>query len=145
MHFVHPANPPRYNILSIILSLVCAPFSLGSIWKYWISIYEARSSLKHIEQIWKCALSKEPDVFMVLPFTIKTKKIQQTIPETFTKKNLLWNLTRLHGGLFELKILEIFTAAFLLKTIIWSWVLSLKTKKKYFSQKRCKSPKNCLI
>ena len=35
---------------------------------------------------------------------------------TFTEKNLSENLTRFHGGLFELGILEIFTTAFLLKT-----------------------------
>ena len=52
-----------------------------------------------------------------------------------------------HGGFFELQIPESFTRAFLLKTIIffsstveWS---PLKRNKKS-SQKRCKSPKNCL-
>ena len=48
---------------------------------------------------------------------IITKKIKHTILETCTKKKSLRNLTRFHGGLFELEILEIFTAAFLLKTI----------------------------
>ena len=52
-----------------------------------------------------------------------------------TKKNLLQNLTRFHGGCFEFEIPESFTRAFLLKTIIWTWIffkhcrlLSLKTK-----------------
>ena len=64
--------------------------------------------------------------YVVLPWTIL---------EIYTKKNSLRNLARLHGGLFELDILEIFATAFLLKTIIWTWlffkhcrVLSLKTK-----------------
>ena len=37
-----------------------------------------------------------------------------------TKKNSLRNLTRFHGGFFELEIPESFTKAFLLKTIIWT-------------------------
>ena len=48
---------------------------------------------------------------------IKTEKIQHTIFETFTKESSLRNLTRFHGRRFELKILEILTTAFLLKTI----------------------------
>ena len=58
--------------------------------------------------------------------------------------------SRFHDGLFELKILEIFTTAFLLKTFIWNWIFSspaecapLKRNKKS-SKKRRKSPKNCL-
>ena len=50
---------------------------------------------------------------------------------------------------FMVGSLEIFTTAFLLKAIIWTWisfkhfrVLSLKTKKNS-SQKRCKSIKTC--
>ena len=35
--------------LNIILSLVCVPFSLGSICKYWISANEDISSLKQME------------------------------------------------------------------------------------------------
>ena len=38
-------------------------------------------------------------------FAIKTKQIQYTIPEIYIKKNLLLNLARFHGGLFELEIL----------------------------------------
>ena len=53
-------------------------------------------------------------------FTIKTKKIQYTILDISTKKNSLQNLTRFHGGFFELEIPESFTRAFLLKTIIWT-------------------------
>ena len=41
---------------------------------------------------------------------MKTKKFQYTILEISTKKNSLRNLTRFHGGLFELEILEIFQA-----------------------------------
>ena len=50
-------------------------------------------------------------------FTIKTKKIQHTILKTFTEKNSLQKLTKFHGGLFYLKIVEIFTAAFSLKLL----------------------------
>ena len=56
--------------------------------------------------------------------------------------------SRFSGGIFEFEILEIFTRAFLLKSILWIWiffkhcrVLSLKMKQKIFSKK---SPKNCL-
>ena len=70
-------------------------------------------------------------------FTIKTKKNQYNILETFSKKNSLRNLARFHSVLFELKILEILTTAFLLKTIVWTWIFfkycrvlpSLKTKR----------------
>ena len=51
-------------------------------------------------------------------FAVKTKKIQYTILEISTKKNSLRNLARFHGELLELEILESFTTAFLLKTII---------------------------
>ena len=58
------------------------------------------------------------------------------------KKHLLQILKRFHGKLFklELEILEIFTTAFLLKTVFWTWiffqsrVLYLKMKKKTFSK-----------
>ena len=52
----------------------------------------------------------------------KLKKTQQIFLGTFTKKNLLRNLTRFHGGFFELEIIGIFRAAFLLKTIISTWI-----------------------
>ena len=68
---------------------------------------------------------------------IKAVKIQHAIFETFTKKSSLWNLSMFHDGPFELEILEIFTTAFLLETLIWTWiffkyfrVLSWKTKEK---------------
>ena len=53
---------------------------------------------------------------------LKLSKNQHTILETFTKKNLLWNLTRFYGGLFELEILETFTLTFSLGTIIRTWI-----------------------
>ena len=43
--------------------------------------------------------------------------IQHPIRETFTKKNSLQNLIRFHGGLFDLKILEISTTVFWLKLL----------------------------
>ena len=54
----------------------------------------------------------------------KLKNIQHTILETFSKKNLTQNLTRFHGELFEFESLEILETAFLLKTIIWTWIFS---------------------
>ena len=46
----------KINILSIILSLACVPFSLASIYKYWISVNKNTSTLKQIEQMRKCFL-----------------------------------------------------------------------------------------
>ena len=63
---------------------------------------------------------------------IITQKIQNTIVDTFTKKNPLRNLTGFHDELYELEILEIFTT-----------MLSLKAIKKS-PQERCEPPKNCL-
>ena len=50
---------------------------------------------------------------------MKTKKIQKTIQETFTKKKSLrkLHLRRFHGGISKLEILEVFTTTFLFKTI----------------------------
>ena len=45
MHFVHLTNPYRQNTLSIILSLVCVPFFLGSTYKYQISVNEGTMGL----------------------------------------------------------------------------------------------------
>ena len=65
----------------------------------------------------------------------------QTILESFTKKNSLWNLKRLHGGLFEVEVLEIFTTTFFVQIVICTWIffkyyrlLSLK-RKNIFSKK----------
>ena len=64
-------------------------------------------------------------------------------------KNLLRNLTRFDGGLFELEIIEISTTAFLLKTYLnlnFFQVLQsalVKIEKKFY-QKRCKQRKNRL-
>ena len=71
-------------------------------------------------------------VYIVYSFT-KISNIQCTFLRTFTKENSLRNLTRFHGGLFELE-LEFFaiTAECLLKN------------EKKSGQKRCKPPKNCL-
>ena len=46
----------QIKILSIILWLVCVPFALGSICKYWISVNKDTSSLKQVTQMCKCAL-----------------------------------------------------------------------------------------
>ena len=54
MHFVHLTNPCKYNILSVILALVCAPISLSSICKLLILVYEHIFRLKQVEQMCKC-------------------------------------------------------------------------------------------
>ena len=79
-------------------------------------------------------------------FTTNSQSKLKRISTLFLRhlpKISIWNLTRFYGGLFGFEILEIFTTAFLLKTIIWTWtffkysrVLSLNTKAKS-SQKRC--------
>ena len=41
--------------------------------------------------------------------------------DIYQEKFAMKNLTRFHGGLFQLEILETFAIAFLLKTIIWTY------------------------
>ena len=60
-------------------------------------------------------------LWFTINLTIKTKKIQHSILETFTKQNSPQNLARFHVALFEFEILEIFIASSLLKAIIWTW------------------------
>ena len=52
-------------------------------------------------------------------FTINSRSKLKTF-----SASLLRHLLRFHGGPFELKTLEIFTTAFLLKAIIWTWFFS---------------------
>ena len=49
------------------------------------------------------------------------RNIHHNVLETFTKKNLQQNLTRFYCELFELGILENFTTAFFLRTVILTW------------------------
>ena len=151
MHFVHLTNPYRQNVKHY--NFIGVPCSLGSICKYWIFVNKDTSSIKTDWTYVQMQCYRKNQVFLiVLPLTHNqnNKKIQPIILETFTKKNLLRKLTRFHDGLFEPWILEMFTTAFLLKTIIWILIfffkhckmLSFKTKKK--SQERCKPPKDCL-
>ena len=65
MHFVHLRYPYRYNILSIVLSMVCVQFQPGAIYNYWISVNEETISLKQIQQMCKFALMWKPGVFIV--------------------------------------------------------------------------------
>ena len=57
-------------------------------------------------------------LWFTINLTIKTKKIQHSILETFTKQNSPQNLARFRVALFEFEILEIFIASSLLKAII---------------------------
>ena len=118
MHFVYLMNACIQNILSTILSLVCVPVSLGSICKYWILLMKKHRVLYRPNKCANVCYCKKQVFFIVLLLIYNQ------------------NLTRFHGVLLELEILEMFTTAFLLKTIIWTWlcfkysrVLSLKTKK----------------
>ena len=137
MHFIHLKNPYRQNILSIILSLLCVPFSFGSICKYWIFNIEDTSSLNRSSKYVNARYRK-----LKTKTKIKTKKIQSTILGTFIKKNSPQNLTVFHCGLIELEILEIFTTGYLSKAIIWTWIFfqvlqsaTLLKKEKKSSQK----------
>ena len=67
----------------------------------------------------KCATLQKPGVCIVLPL-IKSQNQKNSghYSGDIYQKKLARNFTRFHGSLFELEILEIFTTAFLLKTII---------------------------
>ena len=102
----------------------------------------------HRANVQMCVIVKTRCFFIILSFKIKPKRIQRTVLEILTKKNSQRIVTRLHDGLFELEIAEIFTTVFF-KTI-WIWiffkycrVLSLKSKKNSLP-KRCKPSKNWL-
>ena len=58
---------------------------------------------------------------------LKLNKLHHTILKTFTKKNWLRNLTRLHGGVFELEILEILTTALFIKKLLFELEFFLST------------------
>ena len=96
MRFVHLASQYKSNILSITLSLICVPFSLGLICKCWILLIKTYRVLNRLS---KCAnMRYRKNQVFLWPyqwFTIKTKKIQRTILKTITNKNLL---TRFHRG-----------------------------------------------
>ena len=57
-------------------------------------------------------------VLLIIGNQSKIKTIPQTGFETFISNNSRYKAQRFHGGFFELKRLEIFTRAFLLKIII---------------------------
>ena len=135
MHFVHLKNPYRQNILSIILSLLCVPFSFGSICKYWIFNIEDTSSLNRSSKYVNARYRK-----LKTKTKIKTKKIQSTILGTFIKKNSPQNLTVLHCGLIELEILEIFATGYLSKAIIWTWIIFQVLQSATLLKKEKKSP-----
>ena len=135
MHFVHLKNPYRQNILSIILSLLCVPFSFGSICKYWIFNIEDTSSLNRSSKYVNARYRK-----LKTKTKIKTKKIQSTILGTFIKKNSPQNLTVLHCGLIELEILEIFATGYLSKAIIWTWIIFQVLQSATLLKKGKKSP-----
>ena len=99
MHFVHLASQYKSSILSITLSLICVPFSLGLICKCWILLMKTYRVLNRLS---KCAnmRSRKNQVFLwpYQWFTIKIKKIQHTILKAITNKNLLRILTRFIVG-----------------------------------------------
>ena len=63
---------------------------------------------------------RKKGLFIVLPLIHNQKlKKQHIILEISTKKKSLRNLTRFHGGPFQLRN---FATALLLKTVIWTWI-----------------------
>ena len=97
------------------------------------------SIVKQIVQMCKFALSSKPGIFYSLPQWKLSKPKQQKKSPHYSwgidQEKIATKLTRYYGRLFELKILEILTTAFLLRTwtlvfFKYCWVLSLKTKKK---------------
>ena len=70
----------------------------------WLAIFE---SLNRSSKCVNLRYHKKPVfLYLIINSQSKLKKIIHTILETFTKKNSLWNLTRFHGGIFELEILK---------------------------------------
>ena len=102
--------------------IVTYSISLGLFWKYWISINEDTKVLKWLSKCANVIVKIRCCFSFTINLQLKLSKNQHTILETFTKKNLLWNLTRFYGGLFELEILETFTLTFSLGTIIRTWI-----------------------
>ena len=70
----------------------------------------------HRANVQMCVIVKTRCFFIILSFKIKSKRIQRTVLEILTKKNSQRIVTRLHDGLFELEMAEIFTTVFF-KTI----------------------------
>ena len=137
MHFVHLTN----HLCFILFKFLCLVQSVNI--KFLLMMTQCL-----INKLSKCANVRLQKNHVFLQFyhylTITNKKIQHTIFETFTKKNL----TRFQVGFFNLQILEIFKAAFFVKSYSLNFflkycrLLSLKIKKS--SQERCKPHKNCL-
>ena len=66
----------------------------------------------HRANVQMCVIVKTRCFFIILSFKIKPQRIQRTVLEILTKKNSQRIVTRLHDGLFELEMAEIFTTAF---------------------------------
>ena len=102
--------------------MVCVPFSLGSIYKYWISVNEDTSR----KDRWrKCANVGYLKTRCFYSFTFNSKpkleKFSTLLLRHFIIETVsLRDLTRFYVRLFELEILEIFTTASLLKIFNWS-------------------------
>ena len=97
----------------------------------------------------KCANVRYRKKQVLLWFTINSQSKLKRFSIS-TKKSSLRNLTRFHGGFFWIGDPRKFHMSFFVKNYYLdlnffqtSRMLFLKTKKKS-SQKRCKSPKNCL-
>ena len=79
------------------------------------SINEDTSRLTQIEQMCKCVLFVKTRRFYSFTVNSQLKLKKKTILETFIREILIRNLTRFHGALFEIKILETFATAFFVK------------------------------
>ena len=90
----------------------------------------------HIKQM--CVILKQ-SVFIFLTIIHKQSKKKKTTSRHSLKKSVQ-NLKRFYGAFFDLEILEIFTAAFLL-IISWSWnyIMALSNLVKWSPEKRRKN------
>ena len=83
----------------------------------------------------KCANVRYRKKQVLLWFTINSQPKLKRFSIS-TKKSLLRNLTRFHGGFFESEIPESFTWGFLLKTIIWTWIFDNWHKVKHWKKRK---------
>ena len=91
----------------------------------------------------KCANVRYRKIKCFYSFIInsQSKLKRKTAHWDICQEILAYRFWWFYGGFFELEILEMFPTAYLLKTIIWTWIfikycgkLSLKTKHKIFSK-----------
>ena len=115
IHSIHLRNPLRKNVIP---SLVCIPFSLVSICKYWIYVIDEMgvfSAKRSIFDVWqgseyaswwhiktwkieKCVFLWKSSIFIVLSIIqhqSKTKKLPHTAFETFINNNSWYKTLKL--------------------------------------------------